>query len=51
MQNYGAELVTNATVSKILYEERVDGSAPKVRGVRMSDGTDIYADVVRSDSH
>ena len=42
--------MTNATVSKILYEERLDGSAPRVKGVRMIDGSEIYADVVLSNA-
>lgn len=46
-QSYGAEIVTNATVSKILYDERIDGGASRVKGVKMTDGTEIQADIVR----
>lgn len=46
----GVEVVTNATVSKILYQERLDGSKPRAQGVKMADGSELYADVVVSNA-
>lgn len=39
---HGAEIITNATVKKILYENN------KVTGVQMADGSEIYSDIVIS---
>ena len=41
-RSYGAELVTDATVKRILY----DGD--KVKGVLMEDGSELYSDIVLS---
>ena len=44
----GAEIVTNATVTKILTESRAGSSENKVVGVRMQDGSELRASTVIS---
>jgi phytoene dehydrogenase-like protein len=41
-RQHGAEIVTNATVKKILYDE----NHKCVRGVQMQDGSEIHSDIV-----
>jgi phytoene dehydrogenase-like protein len=39
----GATIVHNATVSSILYEPNPAKGNAKVKGVKMADGTELYA--------
>ncbi len=44
-RDFGAEIVTNATVKRILYEGN------RVTGVEMADGSKLFADVVSCSFH
>ncbi len=46
----GAEIVTNATVQSILYNEAGAGGKASVRGVKMADGSELYAPTVLSNA-
>lgn len=43
-RSFGATIATNAVVDSILYEPNPDTGRAKVRGVKMTDGSELYAD-------
>eukprot|EP01125_Pyxidicula_operculata_P021282 TRINITY_DN8132_c0_g1_i1.p1 TRINITY_DN8132_c0_g1~~TRINITY_DN8132_c0_g1_i1.p1 ORF type:complete len:857 (+),score=192.80 TRINITY_DN8132_c0_g1_i1:21-2591(+) len=50
-QSFGAEIVTNATVKNILYEKDPKTGKNKSVGVKMSDGSHLYANTIVSNAN